>query len=79
MLASESPGWNLGPEVDSWASTIAKRLRAMVRDVSQALLKGKKRNGKPLPEWLVPFTSQAVASTTSGTGSASWGVVAASS
>ena len=47
--------WHLAADVDSWALQTAKRLKAMKRDVAQAVVKAKERPGKCRPPWLQPF------------------------
>ena len=50
--------WRLATERGVFADETAKQLRAMMRDVSQALVKWKsKRGNKPPPSWLVAFTA----------------------
>ena len=46
--------WHLAADVDSWALQTAKRLKAMKRDVAQAILKAR-GSGKCPPQWLQPF------------------------
>ena len=64
-LASEREDeWNLGPERDAWAFTRAKRLRCMLRDVQQNVLKWQARSqavAGQAPDWLSPFLDAASA------------------
>ena len=53
--------WNLADEQAEWATETSKRLRAMLRDISQGLVKLKAKqksgnDGKPA-QWLKPFVS----------------------
>ena len=48
--------WQLGPESEAWSLKMARRARAMRRDVDQALLKLKSSRDGPKPQWLAKFT-----------------------
>ena len=56
VLNEES--WNLGPAARKWSVKAAKRLRCMLRDVSQALIK-ERRNNMCTKPWLQPFWDDA--------------------
>ena len=49
--------WHLGPKAKKWAAKASKRVRAMLRDVSQALIKDK-RGGECQHSWLLPFWNE---------------------
>ena len=55
-LASEREAtWHLSEEARGWAAATAKRIRAMLRDIAQNLLKYV--HTKP-PSWLAPFAQE---------------------
>ena len=45
--------WHLGRSQHKWAAKASRRLRAMIRDIDQGLVKARTRTHHP--EWLVPF------------------------
>ena len=51
----EMPYWHLGAKAAKWSERSAKKLRAMLRDVSQSLHKEKSRYKSCTKPWLQPF------------------------
>ena len=55
-VANEAmPNWHLGSKAGKWAEKAARKLRAMLRDVSQALHKERTRHATCTKAWLQPF------------------------
>ena len=63
LLAGDHPDWCLGHEAKDFISTFAGRLRAMLRDVQQAMLKTKGRTS--MPGWLTQLLGDASTSAAS--------------
>ena len=54
LAVQNEQSWNLGPNAGKWAAKAARRLRCMLRDVGQALIK-ERRNTTCSKPWLQPF------------------------
>ena len=50
--------WHLASEKPVYACETSKQLRAMLRDISQGLVKSKSKKGAKEPEWLAPFSGK---------------------
>ena len=51
----EEDNWHLAAERDGWVNSQDKRIRSMMRDVAQHVMKAKTRRHKAAPDWVVPF------------------------
>ena len=65
LVRLREPEWFLGAqEHESWARSRALRLRAMMRDVDQAVIKARSRPATVAAPWLQPFLGGMAPSTT---------------